>query len=43
VRDWLAAPLSQLPIGATVLARLVAGMTTTALAQSEFTPLRMGS
>ena len=43
VRDWLAAPLSRLPLGATVLARLVAGMTTTALAQSEFTPLRMGS
>lgn len=43
VRDWLAAPLSRLPLGATVLARLVAGMTTTALAHSEFTPLRMGS
>jgi salicylate hydroxylase len=42
VRDWLAAPLSQLPIGATVLARLVAGMTTAALAHSEFTPWRMG-
>ncbi len=43
VRDWLAAPLSRLPIADAVLARLVAGMTTTALAQSDFVPLRMGS
>ena len=43
VRDWLAAPASRLPIADTILARLVSGMTTAALARSNFVPLRMGS
>lgn len=41
VRDWLAAPLSRLPIADAVLARLVSGMTTAALARTNFVPLRM--
>jgi salicylate hydroxylase len=36
VRDWLAAPVSRLPIGDRVLARLVAGMTVAPLAGSSF-------
>lgn len=43
VRDWLAAPLSRLPIADTILARLVSGMTTSALARSDFVPQRVGS
>jgi salicylate hydroxylase len=42
LRDWLAAPLSRLPIVDVQLARLVAGTITTPLAHSNFTPLRMG-
>jgi salicylate hydroxylase len=41
VRDWLAAPLSRLPIADVLLARLVSGMITAPLAHSRFTPLRM--
>ncbi|MFL6605612.1 MAG: FAD-dependent oxidoreductase [Steroidobacteraceae bacterium] len=41
VRDWLAAPISRMPIADTILARLVSGMTTAALARSGFAPLRM--
>jgi 2-polyprenyl-6-methoxyphenol hydroxylase-like FAD-dependent oxidoreductase len=36
VRDWLAAPISRLPIGDMVLARLVAGMTVAPLGNSPF-------
>ena len=43
VRDWLAAPLSRLPIGATILARLVSGMTAAPLARTQFAPMRLGS
>ena len=43
VRDWLAAPLSRLPVGATILARLVSGMTVAALAGTQFVPLRLGA
>jgi 2-polyprenyl-6-methoxyphenol hydroxylase-like FAD-dependent oxidoreductase len=35
VRDWLAAPLSRLPIGSALLARLVAGMTVPPLGRSR--------
>jgi hypothetical protein len=41
VRDWLAAPLSRLPIADVLLARLVSGTITAPLARSEFAPLRM--
>ncbi len=40
VRDWLAAPLSRLPVGDNVLARLVAGMTVAPLGSSAFEPYR---
>lgn len=43
VRDWLAAPLSRLPIADNLLARLVSGMTTAPLARSKFTAMRMGA
>jgi salicylate hydroxylase len=43
VRDWFAAPLSRLPIADAILARLVSGMTTAALARDDFSPLRMSS
>jgi len=36
VRDWLAAPVSRLPVGDMVLARLVAGMTVAPLGSSPF-------
>jgi 2-polyprenyl-6-methoxyphenol hydroxylase-like FAD-dependent oxidoreductase len=36
VRDWLAAPVSRLPVGDMVLARLVAGMTVAPLGSSAF-------
>ena len=42
VRDWLAAPLSNLPIGRQVLVRLVSGMTVAPLARVRFAPLRLG-
>lgn len=40
VRDWLAAPVSRLPIGDMVLARLVAGMTVAPLGGSPFNVYR---
>jgi 2-polyprenyl-6-methoxyphenol hydroxylase-like FAD-dependent oxidoreductase len=42
LRDWITAPLSRLPIGNIVVARLVAGMTTAPLAGHSFAPLRIG-
>jgi 2-polyprenyl-6-methoxyphenol hydroxylase-like FAD-dependent oxidoreductase len=42
VRDWLAGPISGLPIGRNVLARLVSGMTVAPLAGGKFQPLRLG-
>ena len=36
VRDWFAAPVSRLPVGDVVLARLVAGMTVAPLGSSPF-------
>jgi hypothetical protein len=36
IRDWLAAPLSRLPVGRTVLARLVSGMTIAPLGRQAF-------
>jgi salicylate hydroxylase len=41
LRDWLAAPLSRMPIADVLLARLVSGTITAPLARGEFTPLRM--
>jgi salicylate hydroxylase len=41
VRDWLAAPLSRLPIADVLLARLVSGTITSPMALGRFTPLRM--
>jgi hypothetical protein len=35
VRDWLAAPVSRLPIADALLARLVSGMTTAPLARQS--------
>jgi hypothetical protein len=43
VRDWFAAPVSRLPIADAILARLVSGMTTAALARSNFSPMRMSA
>lgn len=40
VRDWLASPLSKLPIGDAVLARLVSGMTVSPLMKSTFSAFR---
>ena len=39
-RDWFAAPLSRLPIGDAILARLVCGMTVSPLMKNEFTAFR---
>jgi salicylate hydroxylase len=41
VRDWLAAPLSRLPIADVLLARLVSGTIIAPLARSQFAALRM--
>jgi 2-polyprenyl-6-methoxyphenol hydroxylase-like FAD-dependent oxidoreductase len=41
LRDWLAAPLSRMPIADVLLARLVSGTITAPLARGELTPLRM--
>lgn len=38
IRDWLTAPLSRMPIGSTVLARLVSGMTVPPLRGVKFNP-----
>jgi 2-polyprenyl-6-methoxyphenol hydroxylase-like FAD-dependent oxidoreductase len=43
VRDWLAGPLSNLPIGRQVLVRLVSGMTVAPLARARFAPLKLGA
>ena len=40
IRDWLAAPLSRLPVADTLLARLVSGTLTPPLARSDFRPWR---
>ena len=40
IRDWLAAPLSRLPVADTLLARLVSGTLTAPLARSDFRPWR---
>lgn len=42
VRDWLAAPVSRLPIARQVLVRLVSGMTVPPLRGSPFRALRLG-
>ena len=42
VLDWLAAPLSRLPIGDQVLARLVSGMTIAPIRESAFAALMVG-
>jgi salicylate hydroxylase len=42
LRDWVTAPLSRLPIGDVVVARLVSGMTTAPLARIKFSPVRLG-
>jgi 2-polyprenyl-6-methoxyphenol hydroxylase-like FAD-dependent oxidoreductase len=42
VRDWLASPISGLPVGQKVLVRLVSGMTVAPLAGNKFQPLRLG-
>jgi salicylate hydroxylase len=43
LRDWLTAPLSQLPIGRQVLVRLVSGMTVPPLRGSRFEALRLST
>jgi 2-polyprenyl-6-methoxyphenol hydroxylase-like FAD-dependent oxidoreductase len=43
VRHWLAAPLSRLPIGDAILARLVCGMTVPPLMRQQFTAFRTES
>ncbi len=40
VRDWLASPLSRLPVGDAILARLVCGMTVSPLMKNKFTVFR---
>ena len=42
VRDWLTAPLSRLPIGDQVLARLVSGMTIAPIRESAFAAVMVG-
>jgi 2-polyprenyl-6-methoxyphenol hydroxylase-like FAD-dependent oxidoreductase len=42
LRDWLAAPLSRLPIADVLLARLVSGTIAAPLGRSRFTPLCTG-
>jgi 2-polyprenyl-6-methoxyphenol hydroxylase-like FAD-dependent oxidoreductase len=42
VRDWLAGPISNMPVGKQVLVRLVSGMTVAPLAGTRFAPLRLG-
>jgi 2-polyprenyl-6-methoxyphenol hydroxylase-like FAD-dependent oxidoreductase len=43
MRDWLAGPISNLPVGRQVLVRLVSGMTFAPLAGVRFAPLRLGT
>jgi salicylate hydroxylase len=40
LRDWLASPLSRLPVGDAILARLVCGMTVSPLMKHKFTVFR---
>jgi salicylate hydroxylase len=40
LRDWLASPLSRLPIGDAILARLVCGMTVSPLMKNKFAAFR---
>jgi 2-polyprenyl-6-methoxyphenol hydroxylase-like FAD-dependent oxidoreductase len=42
VRDWLAGPISNLPVARQVLVRLVSGMTVAPVAGAHFAPLRLG-
>ena len=41
LRDWVTAPLSRMPIGDMVVARLVSGMTTAPIAGTPFQALRV--
>jgi salicylate hydroxylase len=41
LRDWITAPLSRLPIGDAIVARLVSGMTTAPIAGTSFQALRV--
>jgi 2-polyprenyl-6-methoxyphenol hydroxylase-like FAD-dependent oxidoreductase len=43
LRDWLAAPVSRLPVGDALLARLVSGMTVSPLVGARFWPYRDSS
>jgi 2-polyprenyl-6-methoxyphenol hydroxylase-like FAD-dependent oxidoreductase len=43
LRDWLAGPLSRLPIADVLLARLVAGVLVAPMRNASFQPLRMGA
>ena len=43
VRDWLTAPLSQLPVGRQLLVRLVSGMTVPPLRGAKFAALRLST
>jgi 2-polyprenyl-6-methoxyphenol hydroxylase-like FAD-dependent oxidoreductase len=38
IRDWLAAPLSRLPVANSLLARLVSGTLATPVARTDFRP-----
>jgi hypothetical protein len=42
-RDWLAGPISNLPVGRQVLVRLVSGMTVAPLSGVRFAPLKLGA
>jgi salicylate hydroxylase len=41
LRDWITAPLSRLPIGDIVVAKLVSGMTTSPLSRTPFSPVQL--
>ena len=43
LRDWITAPLSRMPVGDRIVARLVSGMTMQPIAGAEFVPIRLGS
>jgi salicylate hydroxylase len=40
IRDWFAAPLSRMPVGRQVLARLVSGLTVPPIARTSFESFR---
>ena len=42
LRDWVTAPLSRMPIGDRIVARLVSGMTVSPMLGSAFDPLKIG-